>query len=54
VTDEDGGWSLTANVKNAFNKVYYTGGFALGEIYQINTLVPGDRRTFTVELRYKF
>ena len=48
------GWSITGNVKNAFNKVYYAGGLQVGEIYQINTLVPGDPRTYTVEVRYKF
>jgi iron complex outermembrane receptor protein len=48
------GWSLIANIKNAFNKVYYTGGVNAGEIFQINTLVPADPRTFTVEARISF
>lgn len=48
------GWSVTANLKNAFNRVYYAGGIPTGEIYQINTLVPGEPRTFTVEARFKF
>ncbi|UZW55992.1 TonB-dependent receptor [Sphingobium sp. JS3065] len=54
VEDETAGWSLTANLKNAFNKVYYTGGLQVGEIYQVNTLIPGDPRTYMLELRYKF
>lgn len=48
------GWSLTANLKNAFNKTYFAGGLPTGEIYQINTLVPGEPRTFTVQARFKF
>lgn len=54
VESRAGGWSLTANLKNAFNKVFYTGGLQVGEIYQVNTLVPGDPRTVTVEARIKF
>jgi iron complex outermembrane receptor protein len=54
IEDSRAGWSLTANLKNAFNRVYYTGGFPIGEITQLNVLTPGDRRTFTVEARYKF
>jgi iron complex outermembrane recepter protein len=52
--DEKAGWSLTANLKNAFKQRYYVGGVATGEIYQINLLVPGDPRTVTVEARFKF
>jgi iron complex outermembrane receptor protein len=48
------GWSLTANLKNAFNKAFFAGGLPTGEIYQINTLVPGEPRTFTVQARFKF
>ncbi len=48
------GWTLMANVKNAFDKTYYVGGVSAGEIYQINTLVPAEPRTFTLEARYKF
>jgi iron complex outermembrane recepter protein len=51
---EDSRWSLTGNVKNAFNRVYFVGGLPTGEIYQINTLIPGEPRTFTVEARVKF
>ena len=54
IQDLDSGWSLTANLKNAFDKEYYVGGLSTGEIYQVNTLVPGDPRTFTLEARYRF
>lgn len=54
VEDTVAGWSLTANLKNAFNHVYYVGGLPVGEIYQINTVIPGDPRTFTAEARFKF
>ena len=52
--DEARGITLTANLKNAFDEVYYAGGLQTGEIYQINTLIPGEPRTYTVELRYTF
>jgi iron complex outermembrane recepter protein len=54
VEDKTVGWSLTANLKNAFNRVYYSGGIPTGEIYQINVLTPAEPRTFTVEARFKF
>lgn len=54
IQSNDAGWSLTGNLKNAFNRVYYAGGIPTGEIYQINMLVPGEPRTFTVEARFKF
>ncbi|WP_176590626.1 TonB-dependent receptor [Sphingobium sp. EM0848] len=54
IEDQAAGWSLTGNIKNVFNKVYYTGGLQVGEIYQVNTLIPGDPRTYTLELRHKF
>lgn len=48
------GLTITGNVKNVLDKVYYVGGVGAGELYQVNTLVPGTPRTFTLELRYKF
>lgn len=54
IEDTRSGWSLTANVKNAFNRTYYVGGIALGELFQLNTAVPGAPRTAFVEARYKF
>jgi iron complex outermembrane receptor protein len=52
--DSEAGWSLAGIVKNAFKKVYYVGGVALGELFQTNSAVPGDPRTFLVEARYRF
>jgi iron complex outermembrane recepter protein len=52
--DETAGWSLTANLKNAFKKIYYVGGLPLAGLLQINTIIPGEPRTFTVEGRFKF
>ncbi|MEO0031571.1 MAG: hypothetical protein RIS94_1329 [Pseudomonadota bacterium] len=54
IEDSSRGWSLSANLKNAFNRVYYAGGIATGELFQFNTVVPGAPRTFMAELRYKF
>ena len=54
IEDQDSGWSLTANVKNAFKKEFYVGGIALGELFQLNTAVPGAPRTFFIEGRIKF
>lgn len=48
------GLSITANLKNAFNRTYYVGGLPVGSIYQINLLVPAERRTVSVEARLKF
>jgi iron complex outermembrane receptor protein len=52
--NKDAGWSLAALVRNVTDKVYYTGGLPTGEIYQINVLVPGEPRTFSIEARYTF
>lgn len=54
IADQRAGWSLTANLKNAFDRVYYVGGLAVGEIYQVNTLVPGEPRTYTLQMKYDF
>ncbi len=54
VEDSNAGWSLSASLKNAFNRVYYVGGIATGELFQFNTVVPGTPRTFMAEARYKF
>jgi len=48
------GWTLSAQVKNLFEKVYYVGGVGLGELFQFNTAVPGDPRTFMINARMKF
>jgi iron complex outermembrane receptor protein len=54
IADSEAGWSISANLKNAFNRVYYVGGIATGELFQFNTSVPGSPRTFMAEARYKF
>lgn len=54
VENEDAGWSLAGVVRNAFKKVYYVGGVPLGQLFQFNTAVPGEPRTYLVEARYKF
>ena len=54
IEDEDAGWSLAAIVKNVFDKTYYTGGVGFANIFSLNTAVPGERRTWLVEARYKF
>ena len=48
------GLSLAAHLKNAFNRVYYVGGIATGELFQFNTVVPGAPRTFMLEAKLKF
>ena len=54
LADSEVGWSLSANLKNAFDRVYYVGGIATGELFQFNTVVPGSPRTFLLEARFKF
>ena len=54
IEDERTGWTLSANLKNAFNETYYTGGIVANNIVGYNTETPGDRRTVTVDLRYAF
>ncbi len=52
--DSKQGWTVSAVVKNAFNRVYYAGGIAAAELFQFNTAIPGDPRTASLELHYKF
>ena len=52
--DVKDGWSLSLNLKNAFDKIYYVGSLPTGEIYQVNVIVPGEPRTVTFEARKKF
>jgi iron complex outermembrane recepter protein len=54
IEHQDAGWSLSALLRNAFKATYYVGGVPLGKLFQINTAVPGEPRTFLVEARYKF
>jgi iron complex outermembrane receptor protein len=48
------GWSVSANLKNALNHVYYVGGVGFGSLFTFNTIVPGDPRTWQIEARYHF
>lgn len=54
IGDEVAGWSLAAIAKNVFDKTYYTGGVGFANIFSLNTAVPGERRTWLLEARYKF
>lgn len=48
------GWSVTANLKNAFDRVHYVGGLGVAQLLQFNSIVPGAPQTFTVEARLNF
>jgi iron complex outermembrane receptor protein len=52
--DTRSGWSLSANLKNAFDKTYYVGGTAIAQLLDYNTALPGAPRTFTIQAQYKF
>lgn len=54
VEDAKSGWSLSALVKNAFDQTYYLGGIGFASLLAVNTVIPGDPRTFLVEARLKF
>lgn len=54
ISDDDAGWSISANLKNAFDEVYYVGGIAIGQLLGYNTAVPGAPRTISVEARFRF
>ncbi|ETI64263.1 hypothetical protein C100_08515 [Sphingobium sp. C100] len=55
-SDFMGGEGLTASlfVRNVFNKGYYTGGFALGDLLGVNSANVGEPRMGGAELRYSF
>ena len=48
------GWAVSANLKNAFNRVYYVGGLGALNVFTVNSVIPGDPRTVLATLRYKF
>ena len=50
----DGAWSLAGLAKNVFDKRYWTGGEALGALFQLNVANPGAPRTFMVEGTIRF
>ncbi len=35
-------------------KKYFVGGLAFYSLFSLNTVVPGEPRTFLIEARYKF
>lgn len=54
ITDSAGGWSLAANLRNAFNRTYYVGGIGFASLLALNTVIPGEPRTWLLEARYRF
>lgn len=54
IEDKGSGWSIAGIVKNLTKEVYYTGGVGFGNIFSLNTAVPGEPRTFLVEGRFRF
>jgi iron complex outermembrane receptor protein len=46
--------TLGAFVKNATNTPYYVGGTATGAAFGLNNAIPGEPRTFGIELGYRF
>jgi iron complex outermembrane receptor protein len=47
-------WTVSANIKNAFNKVYFVGGVPNGSTLSSTDAVPGDRRVYFLQAGYKF
>jgi len=43
-----------ANKMTEKQKMMAVGGVALGELFQFNTAVPGDPRTYMVNVRFNF
>ena len=54
VESENGAWTVSANVQNAFDHVYYVGGVGFASLFAVNIAVPGPPRTYTLEVRYDF
>jgi iron complex outermembrane receptor protein len=54
IEDAGVGWSVSASVKNAFNKAYYVGGVGFSSLLALNTVIPGAPRTVIVNARYRF
>ena len=52
--NKDAGWSVAGIVKNVFDKTYYVGGLAFYSLFSLNTVVPGEPRTFLIEAKFKF
>ncbi len=54
IEERGGGLSVAAVVKNAFDKEYYGGGIGFASLFALNIIVPGEPRTYFVEVKYKF
>lgn len=54
IEDRVSGLSVAAIVKNVTDKTYYTGGVGFANIFSLNTAVPGEPRTWLLELGYRF
>lgn len=54
IEDKKSGLSLSANLKNAFNRVYYVGGLPFESVFALNAVVPGSPRTFLVQADFRF
>lgn len=54
IENKDGGWSLAANIKNAFNRVYYVGGLPFESVFALNAVVPGAPRTYFLQAGFRF
>ncbi len=48
------GVTIAAYVKNALDKGYYVGGIPVGEVFSVNSAVPGAPRTWFIEASIKF
>lgn len=48
------GITIAAYIKNAFDEGYYVGGIPTGEVFSVNSAVPGPPRTWFVEASWKF
>ena len=48
------GLSVAGVIKNAFDTTYYTGGIGFASLFALNTALPAEPRTYSVELSYRF
>ena len=54
IENKNRGWSLAANIKNAFNRVYYVGGLPFESVFALNAAVPGAPRTYFLQAGFRF
>lgn len=54
IEDSRSGWSLAGLVKNAFDRTYYVGGIGFASLLALNTVIPGEPRTWMIEAGIKF